>query len=117
MVCFVLLIRLLLKAGVLDQDELSNMIESNHMGERKTLPSIQEDVNRSTESISTLQSDCTVETSQEFVLFEDVRASIQRSALSPDKSKEMGPTEAPPSPSKLSLYSVEEKGTRFSFLS
>uniref|UniRef100_A0A1J3EQU3 Uncharacterized protein n=3 Tax=Noccaea caerulescens TaxID=107243 RepID=A0A1J3EQU3_NOCCA len=90
-------------AGVLDQDELSNMIESNHMGERKTLPSIQEDVNRSTESISTLQSDCTVETSQDFVLFEDVRASIQRSALSPDKSKEMGPTEAPPSPTPSTL--------------
>ncbi|CAA7042154.1 unnamed protein product [Microthlaspi erraticum] len=97
-------------AGVLDQDELSNMMESNHMGEKKTLPSIQEDVNRSTESISTLKSDCTVETSQEFVIFEDVRASasIQRSAISsdaatPDKSKELGPTESPTSPTPSTL--------------
>ncbi|CAH8387346.1 unnamed protein product [Eruca vesicaria subsp. sativa] len=87
--------------GVLEPDELSNMIESNHVGEKKKiLGTIQEDVKRSTESISTLKSDCTVETSQEdCVLFEDVRASIHRSAVSiddatPDRSKELGEREA-----------------------
>ncbi|CAH2058947.1 unnamed protein product [Thlaspi arvense] len=90
-----------LRKRVLEPDELCDMIESNHMGERKTLPSIQEDVNRSTESMSTLQSDCTVETSQDYVLFEDVRASISRSAISsPAKSNESGEREAAPSPRK-----------------
>lgn len=75
------------------------------MGEKKVLPTIQEDVNRSTESISTLKSDCTWETGQGFGLFEDVRASIQRSAISsdvvtPEKSKVLEATEAAPSPSK-----------------
>lgn len=120
MYCLVLLRDILSKSGVLEPDELSSMIESNHMGERKSLQTIQEDVNKSTESISTLQSDCTVETSQESVLFDDVRASIQRSAIScdaatPDKSKELGATDASPSPGKLSLYWVEEKGTSFAF--
>ncbi|CAN7128414.1 unnamed protein product [Brassica rapa subsp. narinosa] len=43
---------------------------------KKCLPTIQEDViNKSTESVSTFQSDCTVENSrEEYVLFEDVRA-------------------------------------------
>lgn len=41
------------------------MIESNHVGEKKVLATIQEDVKRSTESISTLKSDCTLETSEE----------------------------------------------------
>ncbi|XP_024016759.1 uncharacterized protein LOC18026792 isoform X2 [Eutrema salsugineum] len=101
-------------AGVLEPDELSNMIESNHMCKRKTLPIIQEDVNRSTESISTLQSDCTVETSQDFVSFEDVRASIQRSAISsnaatPDKSKDLGEREAAPSPT---LSTLDDSGSQ-----
>lgn len=94
--------------GVLEPDELCHMIESNHVvGEKKVLPSIQEDVKRSTESISTLQSDCTVEASQDCVLFEDVRASIQRSSAvstgdaTPDDSKGMGEREALHSPSKF----------------
>ncbi|KFK36596.1 hypothetical protein AALP_AA4G144300 [Arabis alpina] len=93
-------------AGVLEPDELSSMMESNHMGGRKILPTIQEDVNRSTESISTLRSDCTVENSQEFGLFEDVRALKQRS----DKSKELGAVEALPSPtSTLGDHGSQEK--------
>lgn len=81
------------------------MIESNHVDEKKVLAAIQEDVKRSTESISTLKSDCTVETSEGCVLFEDVRASIQRSsdaAATPDKSKELGERDdAVHSPSKF----------------
>ncbi|XP_048634504.1 uncharacterized protein LOC125608325 [Brassica napus] len=52
-------------AGVLEPDELCHMIESNHVGEKKVLATIQEDVKRSTESTSTLKSDCTLETSKE----------------------------------------------------
>ncbi|XP_010553330.1 PREDICTED: bromodomain testis-specific protein-like [Tarenaya hassleriana] len=86
-------------AGVLEPEELSSMIESNHKGERQNLSTIQEDLQRSTESISTFQSDCTVENSQEFVFFEDLRESIQRSAKAsgastPDKSKELVAIEA-----------------------
>lgn len=51
-------------AGVLEPDELCHMIESNHVGEKKALATIQEDVKRSTESTSTLKSDCTLETSE-----------------------------------------------------
>lgn len=91
---------MLSKLGVLEPDELSSMIG------RKSLPTIQEDLHRSTESMSTLKSDCTMETGQEFVLFEDVRGSIQKSDISfdaatPDKSRELGATEATPSPSKF----------------
>ncbi|VVB02437.1 unnamed protein product [Arabis nemorensis] len=103
-----------LRKSVLEPDELSSMMESNQIGARKALPTIQEDVNRSTESISTLQSDCTVETSQEFVLFDHVRASIQMSAISSDtatpyKSKELGATEALPSPT---LSTLDDHGSQ-----
>ncbi|XP_006290770.2 uncharacterized protein LOC17885075 [Capsella rubella] len=84
--------------GVLEPEEISSMMESNHKSGKKALPTIEEDINRSTESISTFQSDCTVENSQEFVLFEDVRASIQRSAkasdtATPGRTNELGATE------------------------
>ncbi|KAL1209932.1 hypothetical protein V5N11_020498 [Cardamine amara subsp. amara] len=90
-------------AGFLEPDELCSMMESNQMGEKKVLPTIQEDVNKSTESISTLKSDCTVETGQEFGLFEDVRAPTQRYVISsdvatPQNSKVLGETETAPSP-------------------
>ncbi|KAG2329110.1 hypothetical protein Bca52824_000290 [Brassica carinata] len=102
--------------GVLEPEELSSMMESNHKSERKGLPTIQEDVNRSTESISTFQSDCTVENSQEFVLFEDVRASIQRSAkasdaATPGKDNQLGAIEVATSPtsSPVDVFSSQEK--------
>ncbi|VVB05998.1 unnamed protein product [Arabis nemorensis] len=95
-------------AGVLEPEELSSMMESNHKSGRKALPTIEEDINRSTESISTFQSDCTVENSQEFVLFEDVRASIQRSAkasdaATPGKNNELGAIEVATSPTSSTL--------------
>lgn len=102
--------------GVLEPEEISSMMESNHKSERKGLPTIQEDVNRSTESISTFQSDCTVENSQEFVLFEDVRASIQRSAKAsdaptPGKDNELGAIEVATSPtsSTVEVLASQEK--------
>ncbi|XP_013600779.1 PREDICTED: uncharacterized protein LOC106308192 [Brassica oleracea var. oleracea] len=102
--------------GVLEPEEISSMMESNHKSERNGLPTIQEDVNRSTESISTFQSDCPVENSQEFVLFEDVRASIQRSAKAsdapiPGKDNELGAIEVATSPtsSTVEVIASQEK--------
>ncbi|CAH8268474.1 unnamed protein product [Arabidopsis lyrata] len=96
--------------------ELSSMIENNHKSGKKALPTILEDIDRSTESISTFQSDCTVENSQEFVLFEDVRASIQRSAktsdaATPGKNNELRATEVAmtPTSSTVDIIASQEK--------
>jgi hypothetical protein len=67
-------------SGVLDSDELSSIIEGVEKGENHTLPGIQEEVQRSADSISTLESDCLTLESLEADLFEDVRASIQKSS-------------------------------------
>ncbi|EFH54171.1 hypothetical protein ARALYDRAFT_485705 [Arabidopsis lyrata subsp. lyrata] len=103
-------------AGVLEPEELSSMIENNHKSGKKALPTILEDIDRSTESISTFQSDCTVENSQEFVLFEDVRASIQRSAktsdaATPGKNNELRATEVAmtPTSSTVDIIASQEK--------
>lgn len=65
--------------GVLDPDELSSIIEGV---EKESLPRIEEDVYKSCDSISTLGSDSlTFESADlEGDLFEDVRASIQKSS-------------------------------------
>ncbi|OAP11250.1 hypothetical protein AXX17_AT2G33860 [Arabidopsis thaliana] len=85
-----------LRKSVLEPDELSSM-----MG-RKSLPAVQEDLHRSTESMSTLKSDCTVETGQEFFMCD---------AATPDKRKDLGSTEAVPSPTTSTLddHGSEEK--------
>ncbi|XP_047964696.1 uncharacterized protein LOC125209130 [Salvia hispanica] len=67
-------------AGVLDAEELSSMITKPDKKEKHMLPGIQEDLTGSTESISTLQSDCLTLESNEDDLFMDIRASIQRSS-------------------------------------
>ncbi|KAJ7977009.1 chitinase-like protein PB1E7.04c isoform X2 [Quillaja saponaria] len=67
-------------AGVLEPEELSSMIECVEKGKKHVLPRIQEDVHRSCESISTLESDSLTLESLEVDLFEDVRASIQKSS-------------------------------------
>ncbi|XP_057438367.1 flocculation protein FLO11-like isoform X2 [Lotus japonicus] len=66
-------------AGVLDAEELSSIIEGV---EKEPLPGIEEDVYRSCDSVSTLGSDSlTLESGEiEGDLFEDVRASIQKSS-------------------------------------
>ncbi|KOM38971.1 hypothetical protein LR48_Vigan03g235300 [Vigna angularis] len=68
-------------AGVLDAEELSSIIEGVEKDEKHELPDIQEDVYKSCESISTLASDSLTFESAEVDgdLFEDVRASIQKS--------------------------------------
>lgn len=67
-------------AGVLDPEELSSMIKGADKNERKTLPGIEEDVRRSNDSISTLESDNLTLENLEVELFEDIRASIQKSS-------------------------------------
>lgn len=64
-------------AGVLDSEELSSMIEGDK-SEKQMLPGIQEEICRSTDTISTLESDTLTLESIEANLFEDVRASIQK---------------------------------------
>ncbi|KAI3738350.1 hypothetical protein L2E82_28379 [Cichorium intybus] len=65
--------------GVLDADELSTMIERGEKGKKNQLPGIEEEVYRSMESISTLESDNLTLECLEAELFEDIRASIQKS--------------------------------------
>ncbi|XP_050910645.1 flocculation protein FLO11 isoform X1 [Lathyrus oleraceus] len=66
-------------AGVLDPDELSSIIEGV---EKENLPRIEEDVYKSCDSVSTLGSDSLTFESVDLEgdLFEDVRASIQKSS-------------------------------------
>ncbi|KAJ9559069.1 hypothetical protein OSB04_013683 [Centaurea solstitialis] len=67
--------------GVLDAEELSTMIEGGDKGVKHQLPGIEEEVYRSMESISTLESDNLTLESLEAELFEDIRASIQKSSM------------------------------------
>ncbi|KAL4605329.1 hypothetical protein ACB092_09G020800 [Castanea dentata] len=70
-------------AGVLEPEELSSIIEGVESVEKHKLPGIQEEIHRSAESISTLaslESESLTLGSLEADLFEDVRASIQKSS-------------------------------------
>nr|GMD65440.1 chitinase-like protein PB1E7.04C [Ipomoea batatas] len=66
-------------AGVLDAEELSCMVKGAEKIEKNVMPRIEEDVERSTDTISTLASDSVALEHLEAELFEDIRASIQRS--------------------------------------
>lgn len=72
-------------AGVLEPEELSSMIAVEKTNKQK-LPGIEEDVYRSTDSISTLASDNLTLETLEADLFSDIRASIQKSS----KASNMG---------------------------
>ncbi|GMI64658.1 hypothetical protein HRI_000135100 [Hibiscus trionum] len=65
--------------GFLEPEELSSMMGGNDKGHIQTLPGIQEDVNKSYGSLTTLDSETLTLESLEADLFEDVRASIQKS--------------------------------------
>lgn len=65
--------------GVLEPDELSSMIEGVGKGGKQFLPGIEEDVCRSTDTLSTLESENLTMESLEADFFEDIRASIQKS--------------------------------------
>lgn len=66
--------------GFLEPDELSSMIRVTEKSNKHVLPGIEEDIHRSTDSLSTLNSDTMTLKSLEGDLFEDVRASIQKSS-------------------------------------
>ncbi|XVE96759.1 hypothetical protein REPUB_Repub02eG0250400 [Reevesia pubescens] len=67
-------------AGFLEPEELSSMLEGNEKGEiLHTLPGIQEDINKSYDSLTTLDSETLTLESLEVDLFEDIRASLQKS--------------------------------------
>lgn len=57
-------------------------------GQKQMLPGIEEEVHRSTDSISTLESDTLTLESVEANLFEDIRASIQKSSKAINMSDE-----------------------------
>ncbi|KAK1411830.1 hypothetical protein QVD17_32617 [Tagetes erecta] len=65
--------------GVLDADELSTIIEGGEKGVKPQLPGIEEEVYKSMDSISTFESDSLSLECLEAELFEDIRASIQKS--------------------------------------
>ncbi|KAF8397632.1 hypothetical protein HHK36_016552 [Tetracentron sinense] len=67
-------------AGVLDPEELSILNKGVKKAEPRLLPGIQEDLRRSAESNSSLDSDSWTLESLEGDLFEDIRASIQKSS-------------------------------------
>lgn len=67
--------------GFLEPDELSSMIGGTEKSSKHVLPGIEEDIHRSTDSLSTLSSDTRTLKSLEGDLFEDVRASIQKSSM------------------------------------
>ncbi|XAR69034.1 hypothetical protein NMG60_11000484 [Bertholletia excelsa] len=75
-------------AGILDPDELSSMIEGVDKSGKHFLPGIEEDIRRSSDTISTLESENLTLESLEADLFEDIRASIQKSC----KSSNIAPT-------------------------
>lgn len=56
------------------------MIEGTEKGKKHVLPGIEEDISRSTDSLSTLESENLTLESLEAELFEDIRASIQKSS-------------------------------------
>lgn len=84
-------------SGVLDPEELSSIIEGNKKGVRHRLSGIQEDTHKSVESVTTLGSDNLTIESLEADLFEDIRASIQKSSnslINSNCKKEPGVTES-----------------------
>lgn len=82
--CFIGSAMCLVYSGVLDPDELSSIIEGVEKDEMHALPGIKEDVHMSCDSISTLESDSLTLESMEADIFEDIRASIQKSTKMSD---------------------------------
>ncbi|EEF37148.1 hypothetical protein RCOM_0819620 [Ricinus communis] len=96
-------------AGVLEPDELSSIIGGAEKGERKhMLPGIEEDIHRSTDSISTLATDSSTLGTLEDDLFGDIRASIQKSSKTLNTAFSQG---------KAGSGADESKHTKLSFLS
>uniref|UniRef100_A0A165WUH5 Uncharacterized protein n=1 Tax=Daucus carota subsp. sativus TaxID=79200 RepID=A0A165WUH5_DAUCS len=93
-----------LHSGFLDADEISTIIDGAEKGKKQLLPGIDEDISRSSESISTLASDNLALESLENELFKDIRASIQKSSISASNRKA-----APKETDKLVKRSVKKE--------
>ncbi|MFS7990159.1 hypothetical protein Hanom_Chr11g01055471 [Helianthus anomalus] len=100
--------------GVLDADELTTIIEGGDKRLKNCLPGIEEEVYRSMESISTLESDNLSLDCLEAELFEDIRASIQNSNKLSNKSsaKKDSQPKVTNTPKKVDLYSGKRLGAR-----
>ncbi|XP_042459708.1 uncharacterized protein LOC122043242 isoform X2 [Zingiber officinale] len=72
--------------GVLNHEELAIVNSTFKKTESRSLPMILEDVRKSSESTSTLDNDCWTLENLEVDLFDNVRASIQKSFGSDDKA-------------------------------
>ncbi|RDY01213.1 hypothetical protein CR513_15489, partial [Mucuna pruriens] len=103
-------------AGVLDPEELTSIIEGVEKDEKHELPDIQEDVYKSCESISTLESDSLTFESvdMEGDLFEDVRASIQKSSK---KSSPAGANTKVPSSSGIPGFHTHDSSKKVGMVS
>ncbi|KAG8648493.1 hypothetical protein MANES_08G003400v8 [Manihot esculenta] len=78
-------------AGVLEPEELSSIIGGNEKGGKNhILPGIQEDIQISTDSISTFATDNSTLGTLEDELFGDIRASIQKSCKGSNKAVSHG---------------------------
>lgn len=85
--------RFSIKLGFLDAEEISTIIDGADKGKKHLLPGIDEDISRSTESISTFASENLALESLEDELFKDIRASIQKSSIS-SSNRKASPKEA-----------------------
>nr|KJB36650.1 hypothetical protein B456_006G168800 [Gossypium raimondii] len=65
-------------AGFLEPEELSSMLGGSEKGEISIFPGIQEDVNRSFDSLTMLDTEILTLENSDADLFEDIRASIQK---------------------------------------
>ncbi|KAF8042426.1 hypothetical protein BT93_A0915 [Corymbia citriodora subsp. variegata] len=72
-------------AGVLEPEEITSLIEGVEKKGKNVLPCIQEEIHRSSDSMSTLEGDSLSLASLEADLFEDIRASIQKSSKASNK--------------------------------
>ncbi|XVE76235.1 hypothetical protein DITRI_Ditri12bG0156500 [Diplodiscus trichospermus] len=102
-------------AGVLDPEELSSMLGGKEKGEIHTLPGIEEDVKKSCDSLTTLDSETLTLESLEADLFEDIRASIQKSNKVSNAAISSGKRELKPmdsgtvSSSKKVEFAIQDK--------
>lgn len=81
-------------AGVLEPEEITSLIEGVEKKGKHVLPCIQEEIHRSSDSMSTLEGDCLSLASLEADLFEDIRASIQKSSKVSNKESSVSKTGA-----------------------
>lgn len=72
-------------AGVLEPEELTSLMEGVEKKGKHVLPCIEEEIHRSSDSMSTLEGDSLSLASLEADLFEDIRASIQKSSKASNK--------------------------------